>query len=84
MKILYARYRTNFLIELVNNLSFDRFSVSDINLLNDLKDKLVSANLSRRTFYPRGFPTLKEIQEIIQDLCHNTYLKACYSPKKSS
>ena len=48
MKILYAGYGTIGLIGLVNILSFDKFSVDDIFLLNDLKDKLASADMLRK------------------------------------
>ena len=64
MKILYAGYGTIGLIGLVNILSLDRFSVDDIFLLNDPKDKLASADLLRKYAITYG---LKMYSDPIKD-----------------
>ena len=55
-----------------------------IDLLSSNKNEFIAQDLSKRTFYPRGFPSFEEIQKIIPDLSYKTYLKACYFPNKSS
>ncbi len=55
-----------------------------IDLLCSKEQEFIEQDLSKRTFYPRGFPSFKKIKEIIPDLSHNTYLKASYFPNKSS
>ena len=67
----------------VNLLGINKIN-SCIDLLCSKDHKFIPQDLTKRTFYPRGFPCFDEIKKTIPTLSRETYLKASYFPNKSS
>ena len=88
MKILYAGNGVIGLLGLVEILSYGQFSIGikqikvciDMLISEDLK--LFKQDLTKRTYYPRGFPSFSDIKKLIPHISYDQYQRASYFPNK--